>query len=102
MVLAGNRGGTGPVPLNYSEVISTIDYPEECRKNGVEGRIIVSLAIDEVGAVMGHEFIQCPCPFLKAAVEAVLPDLKFKPARNEAGEPIKGMLTFPVTFELTI
>jgi len=87
---------------NYKEVLSQIDYPQSCMKEGIEGRVIVSLKVDAKGNLVSHEFITYPCSDLKRAVTEALPKLKFNPAINQHGNAVVGRITMPINFKLTI
>ncbi len=87
---------------NYKEVLSQIEYPQKCKEEGIEGKVIVSLKIDEDGKLINHEFIVSPCKMLKQAVANVLPMLRFAPAMDRYGNPMTSSITMPVNFQLTI
>ncbi len=87
---------------NYNEVVSSILYPLDCKKNGIEGTVIVSLEVDKEGKLINHEFISSPCRDFTAAVTNALPQLIFKPATDEQGNAITSKITMPVSFVLTI
>ena len=87
---------------NYKEVLSQIVYPQICKEKGIEGKVIVSLEIDEQGNVISHEFVSFPCSDLKEVVYNSLAKFNFNPAVNDNGQTIKSRITMPVNFELTI
>jgi outer membrane biosynthesis protein TonB len=91
-----------PEMINFGEVIKAIEYPVECRKQGIEGKIVVSLQVSKEGQLKYYEFLSFPCEELRNAVEGALPELKFSPATNAEGEPIDGMLSFYVDFEICL
>ena len=103
---ATNGNGEGvaesPKPVNYKDVISAIEYPQVCKEKGIEGQVIVTLKIDEMGKVISHEFGKYPCTDLRDAVEKVLPDLNFTPAKDKNGNAVVGKIAVPVNFKLTI
>lgn len=98
----GNGEAVSPKSTNYKDVISQIEYPQECRVNGVEGLVLVTVQVDENGMVTGHTFNKYPCVNLKGAVEKVINDLNFVPAKDKNGNDIKGKVVVPVNFKLTI
>jgi protein TonB len=66
-----------PVPLTPITPV----YPEEARRTGIEGKVLVLLYIDEHGNVKKVEIEKSPSDILsKSAYEAVSA-VKFKPAR---------------------
>lgn len=87
---------------NYKEVVSQIEYPQVCKEKGIEGRVIVSLEIDEYGNVVGHEFVSFPCTDLRDVVKDALTEFNFNPAVDSRGQAITSRITMPVKFELTI
>lgn len=87
---------------NYKEVLSQIEYPQTSKENGIEGKVVVSLTIDERGNLVSHEFISYPCSHLKEVVQKAIPKLKFNAAVNDYGQAVTSRITMPVNFELTI
>ena len=87
---------------NYKEVLSQIVYPQVCKEKGIEGKVIVSLEVDERGKVVSHDFISFPCTDLRDVVKNALPEFNFNPAINDSGQKITSRITMPVKFELTI
>ena len=74
-------------------------YPEEARKNGVQGNVILSAVVDEKGAVSKVEAVESPDPSLtQAAIEAVR-KWTYKPATLK-GKPVKVLMTVTVSFKL--
>ncbi|WP_370087172.1 energy transducer TonB [Ekhidna sp.] len=98
----GNDKSESPKATNYKEVISKIEYPQVCKEKGVEGKVIVTLKVDQAGKVINHEFDSYPCTDLRDAVKEVLKDLTFVPAKNKEGEAVVGKIAVPVNFKLTI
>lgn len=97
-----NGEASAPKAKNYKEVISKVEYPRVCKEKGIEGKVIVMLKIDVEGKVISHEFISYPCDDLKDAVQVVLNDLEFVPAKNKDGMAITGSVALPINFRLTI
>ena len=94
---------TDPKLLNYYEVVTKIEYPIESRQQGVEGKVVIALMIDEQGKVTGHQFKTYPCEKLKNAVEKVLNDFQFQPAKNEkTGKHIESNYLLQINFELNL
>ncbi|WP_436517057.1 energy transducer TonB [Ekhidna sp. To15] len=98
----GKGEAEGPKPTNYKEVISQIEYPKVCQEKGIEGKVIVTLKVDETGKVINHEFGSYPCTDLRDAVKDAIKDLKFVPAKDANGNAIVGKIAVPVNFKLTI
>ncbi len=87
---------------NMTEVISAIKYPQVSNENGIEGKVIVVLQINEEGDVTDNKFVTYPSVQMKEAVASALTDLKFTPARNSDGKTIPTSVRIPINFELTI
>ena len=85
-------------PVEIQRVQPT--YPEEARKNRVQGRVVVRAVIDEKGIVTKVEAVESPDPMLtESALEAVK-KWTYKPATKK-GKPVKVFLTVTVSFKLS-
>lgn len=90
-------GGDVMAPVEVHRVQPA--YPEEARKNRVQGNVVLSAVVDEKGAVSKVDAVESPDPELtKAAVEAVK-QWTYKPATKK-GKPVKVQLTVTVSFKL--
>lgn len=94
--LAGNKpdivGGQRALYLN-------LRYPEEARREGIEGRVIVEFVVDGEGRVHRAEVIKSVHPALdSAAVEAVR-RTTFSPGTHR-GEDVSVRMHLPIRFEL--
>ncbi|MEM6814389.1 MAG: TonB family protein [Bacteroidota bacterium] len=87
---------------NYKEVVSKIQYPKYCKEQGIEGKVIVSLKIDQSGNLISHEFVSFPCVDMKEVVKNALSGFTFNPAVNQHGQTVASQITLPITFELSI
>lgn len=75
-------------------------YPEEAKKSGARGVVLVDVLIAADGRVEDARAIEYPDPYLaKAAIEA-LREWVYKPAVNDKGTPIKVKATVTIRFEL--
>lgn len=73
------------------------EYPNELRRDGVSGLVMVKCSIDEQGNVTGTEVEKSSnVAFEKPAVEAVK-KWKFKPAKQD-GAPITIKVSIPIKF----
>ena len=76
------------------------EYPEEARKAGLEGRVIVVAVVDENGNVIEASIHSSTNPiFNEAALEAAK-KMKFKPGRLK-DIPVKVKVLIPFVFKLT-
>jgi TonB family protein len=74
-----------------------VAYPDEARKNGVEGTLKASLVLGENGKVRDIKILQT-LPFgVEAVVVKALENLPFQPARLN-GQPV----AVPLTFEFVV
>lgn len=77
-----------------------IRYPEEARKNGIQGRVAVSVVIDENGRVTAPVIMRSRYPALdEEALRIVGLMPQWKPGMQQ-GKAVKVEFTFPVTFKL--
>jgi TonB family protein len=74
-------------------------YPEEARKLGIEGQVVLKLYIDETGALRGLEVAETPGDaFSKAAREAIA-NVRFRPA-YVGGHPCAAWVRLSLRFRL--
>lgn len=74
-------------------------YPNEARRAGIEGSVIVSLKIDENGKVIGVKAISGPGYGLEEAAVTALWKYRFRPA-TKGGEAVGTEIKFTYTFYL--
>jgi len=91
---------TPPQPVGgFEEITKNLTYPEEARKNGLEGRVIIYAKIDLEGNVVDIKIAQSLSPECdKAAVEA-LKVVEWKPAKK-GNKPIATWVAIPIEFKL--
>ncbi len=89
-----------PEPIGGLYAIqSKIKYPEEAKRNGVEGKVFIQAFIDETGNVVEAKIIKGVGHGLdEAALEAVK-QTKFTPGKQES-KPVKVQVTIPIIFKL--
>jgi len=74
-------------------------YPEEARKQGISGEVLLSVRSDEQGNIVGVKIIKSPHELLsKASVEAVK-QWKYEPMLIK-GKPMPIIFTVTMTFKL--
>ncbi len=91
-----NRDITEPVAVKQVPP----QYPEEARKNGISGVVVLDLTIDangNVGEVIPVEYADKS--LTASAIEAVK-QWSFSPARNSRGEAIKVRISITINFRL--
>jgi len=76
------------------------DYPAKAREEGIEGRVLLMVVIDESGKVEEDVQVEDSIPMLdRAAIDAVH-RWSFTPARDEHGIPVRVQMEVPVPFVL--
>ena len=75
-----------------------IDYPPEAKKQGLQGEVVVSLLIDEMGQVMKAEVVSGPRVLGEAVIE-IARRWRFAPAL-ENGRAVESRFDLPVTFKI--
>ena len=89
--------------LLYDEapkILSTIqiNYPEEAKKNGITGKVLLKILVSKTGFVDQVVVIKSIPGLDKAALEAVK-KLKFKPGKYQ-GKPVDTWIKLPINFEI--
>lgn len=78
-----------------------IKYPEQEKKNGVEGRVVVRFMVSETGEVLHAVVVKSVSPGLDAEALRVVSRLpEFKPG-TQNGVPVQTYFTLPVLFKLS-
>ena len=83
---------------NY--LIENLRYPEQAKKDGVEGRVVVLFTVTEDGSILNVEVSQgigSGCD--EEAVRVVKAMPKWKPAIKD-GKPAAGQYALPISFRL--
>ena len=91
-------GGDVKEPVEIQRVQPT--YPEEARKNRIQGRVVVQAVIDTKGNVQKAEAVESPDPMLTEAALGAVKQWTYKPATKK-GKPVKVYLTVTVAFKLS-
>ncbi|MFZ0454292.1 MAG: energy transducer TonB [Ignavibacteriaceae bacterium] len=81
------------------EIVKRIKYPEEAKEQGIEGKVIIKLFIDESGNPQSCKIIKGVNPLLDAEAEKVLMKTKFNPGKID-GKPVKVQVAIPIVFKL--
>lgn len=86
------------VPLNLDEVLASIHYPYELMHKNIGSRVVYNVLVDTQGKV---ETFYTRNTFSTPFVDSVhnhIPDLKFNPASDAGGKPIRSWVVLPVVF----
>lgn len=73
-------------------------YPEEAKKNKIEGKVFIHAFIDEKGSVVKVQVLKGVNELNEAAMKAVK-ETKFTPAKMK-GKAVKSQVTVPIFFRL--
>ena len=85
-------------PVLLSSVIP--GYPENARRLGIEGQVVLRFVIDQSGRVERDIEVVTSLPMLdQAAIDAVR-QWRFSPARDRDGNPVRVLVSVPLQFTL--
>lgn len=87
------KGGLGSLYLH-------INYPEEARREGIEGRVKLEFTVESNGKVRDIEVVDSLHPLCDSAAVKGVRSVNFVPAKQN-GTPIPIRLKLPIRFELT-
>ena len=81
-------------------VFKNLTYPEEAKRNGIQGRVICSFVVDTNGNITEIKILRGVDPSLdREAIRAISKSPKWTPGKNR-GKPVRVSYTFPVVFQL--
>jgi len=76
-----------------------IKYPEECKKDGIEGRVHVQFVVNKDGSIPEVKVLKSPHPLLsEEAIRVVKAMPKWKPAKAN-GEIVRQRIMLPIIFK---
>lgn len=88
-----------PPTVDMEELASRIIYPEDARKAGLEGQVIIRVLLDEEGNPVEFRIDNSDADiFVDPAINAVT-SMKFEPARKQ-GRPVECWISVPIKFKL--
>ncbi len=78
-----------------------LDYPEDLRRNRIQGRVLVQAILDTLGRIEpgSIQFVMTPDPGFLMPVSQYLALARFRPARRK-GRPVRSIVQMPVDFRL--
>ncbi len=89
-----------PQPVGGIEaILKNIVYPEDARKSGIEGRVLVKTFLDEQGNVISTGILKGENESLNNAALSAIEKVKFTPGKVN-GTPVKMQIVIPVAFKL--
>lgn len=82
------------------DIIRGVRYPAECKKAGIQGRVMVSFIVEKDGSVSDIKVIKGVHPALDREVAHAIRNLKrFSPAKKN-GKAVRMRMTIPILFRL--
>ena len=84
---------------NQDVVNEFMDYPEEARRNGVQGRVLIGLVVDEEGNPHNFRVIESLGYGLDIIALNMIANSNFKPAMKD-GKPVSVKYSLPMEFGL--
>ncbi len=89
-----------PEVLNMEEARKYLEYPEICRKAGIEGTVYLKLLVNEFGEVEQVEILKSLHEACDAAAVRFAYHLRFRPGKQR-DIPVPVYVSFPVVFRLS-
>jgi protein TonB len=77
-----------------------IPYPDEARRKGIEGTVILRVEVRKDGTVRSVRVLKDPGSGLGEAARKAMTRFRFSPARNKRGRPVDYRLVYKYTFVL--
>ena len=75
-------------------------YPEECRKQGIQGRVVISFVVNKDGSIVDLETVRSPHPALAEEGLRVVKSMpKWEPAK-ENGKVVRSRFNVPIMFRV--
>ena len=77
-----------------------VKYPEDCKKEGIQGRVIAQFIIDKDGSIKDVKIVRGAHPSLdKESIRVIESMPKWTPGKVK-GEPVKCQYTLPIAFKI--
>lgn len=86
-------------PLPIDNIQGLVEYPEEAKRAGLEGKVILSALIDTSGKVVKVEIDKSTNPIFEESARKAMMKARFTPALQN-GKPIKLWYTLPIIYKL--
>lgn len=91
---------TSRPPRWIDNFITSADYPLLARQNGRDGRVVLSVLIDDTGRVRDVRLLQGTYEALNEVALRKVRGAKFTPAYDVQGRAVSCKVTLPIRFEL--
>jgi len=76
-------------------------YPEDAKKEGVQGTVILDAVISKDGSVSETRLQEDADPRLVEAARTAVEQWRYEPVRDERGEPLEVLFTVTIRFALS-
>ena len=111
VLIGASLAAAGEKPVKWSEESGLSEpkavektppaYPEEAKKERVQGAVVLEATIGEDGAVSDLVAIEDPDARLTAAAREAVAKWRFEPARDAKGKAVAVRFTVTVNFKLS-
>jgi protein TonB len=107
-IAGGVVGGAGTQPVPVAQVaqppvlvrrVAPV-YPRDARRREITGLVLLQAVLDRDGQVERDVRVLESVPMLDDEAVAAVRQWRFRPARNERGEPLRVILEIPIRFTL--
>lgn len=84
---------------DYYDIINNLVYPQRAKEEGIEGKVLLELLIDEKGNIEEKKVLESSRNLFNNAALAVVDYVKFTPAKK-SGIATKSKIVVPIHFEI--
>lgn len=96
-VMPSFPGGTTAL---MTSIYKNINYPQDAKDNGIEGKVILRFVVSKEGNVVQPVIVKGLYPSIDRAVLEIVPKIpRFEPGSN-GGKPVNVWYSIPITFKL--
>ena len=82
------------------DIEENLVYPEDAKKNGIQGIVVVGIVVDKEGQITKPKIILSPAHVLDSAALEVIPHLKPFTPGEQHGEKVNVFYGVPIYFKL--
>ena len=86
--------------LNFQEFKKGIEYPLECRRMGIEGKVLIKFELDKEGRIANYQFLGNSHKLLKQACQKDVDKLRFMPTIDAENHKQPSFIILPIKFKL--
>jgi protein TonB len=108
LMLAGDNGKGAPRNADDPDITKPVlvhkvapDYPEDARKEKVQGEVILEALVDKDGTVAGITVVSDPAPTLTEAAVTAVKQWRYTPATDKDNKPVAVFLKVTIQFRLS-